>query len=400
MAPRPVTLSIADFCARTGVGRERLRTWERRHGFPQPVRTGDGPRRYDVDDVARVIVIQQAVRSGVSLVAAIRAARASTPPAPLRRHPTTSTPRPTTRRSRCSRLPGPNRSRCCGVTARPGLRRVARRGRRAARRGSLDARERRGGPAARTAVGSWFRGPSSSATRTGAATSRAARARSPGEAPAAPARARSPSCSECPRSGGDNGAAVREGGQSWIGAFCSATSSAAATLRDEVGPGAIIGAVEALASGVGAADGALATYAAGNLLAGRSVRGLMAPRVVAVCAFDDLAAALHDGVVDWLGQPAREAFGIDGSQALLMVPVIAAGERLGVLLLSFNGRTPAGRSRAGVAARGGDVDRFRAAAAAGGRPARRTGRREPPPGQRRIRPRPSRSSRACPRSSA
>src|SRR3954467_13158703 len=79
MAPRPVTLSIADFCARTGVGRERLRTWERRHGFPQPVRTGGGPRRYDVDDVARVIVVQQPVRSGCTLAAAIGAARSRDP---------------------------------------------------------------------------------------------------------------------------------------------------------------------------------------------------------------------------------------------------------------------------------------------------------------------------------
>jgi len=46
--------------------------------------------------------------------------------------------------------------------------------------------------------------------------------------------------------------------------------------------------------------------------------------------------------VDWLGQPAREAFGIDGSQALLMVPVMAAGERLGVLLLSFADELPLG----------------------------------------------------------
>ena len=77
MDPRPVTLTIADFCARTGVGRERLRTWERRHGFPRPVRQPGGPRRYDVDDVARVIAVDQALSSGISLAAAIRVALTS-----------------------------------------------------------------------------------------------------------------------------------------------------------------------------------------------------------------------------------------------------------------------------------------------------------------------------------
>ena len=342
MAPRPVTLSIADFCARTGVGRERLRTWERRHGFPQPVRTGDGPRRYDVDDVARVIVVQQAVRSGVTLVAAIRAARSLDTAG-------AAAPAPDDFHAEADHAPVP----MLAVTGPEPLSVLWRNGYVRACAGSpaegsellAEAPSMRG-----SAAEDQLRGLLSGVVPGPVVVSH------PDWCSDVPRRARSIAWRSAGRAGqspvavllgvpdepGTDGGAVREGGQSWIGAFCSAASSAAATLRDEVGPGAIIGAVEALAAGVGAADGALATYAAGNLLAGRSVRGLMAPRVVAVCAFDDLAAALHDGVVDWLGQPAREAFGIDGSQALLMVPVIAAGERLGVLLLSFTDELPLG----------------------------------------------------------
>jgi MerR family transcriptional regulator, light-induced transcriptional regulator len=44
----------------TGVSRERLRTWERRYGFPQPQRTGSGPRRYAVEDIQRVVAVRRA----------------------------------------------------------------------------------------------------------------------------------------------------------------------------------------------------------------------------------------------------------------------------------------------------------------------------------------------------
>ena len=201
-----------------------------------------------------------------------------------------------------------------------------------------------GGPTARAAVGCGPGARPSSATRTGAATSRAARRSIAWRSAGRPAVRRSPILLGVPDwRGNRRRAGPRRADRAGSAPSARRASSAAATLREQVGPGAIIGAVEALAAGVGAADGALATYAAGNLLAGRSVRGLMAPRVVAVCAFDDLSAALHDGVVDWLGAAgARGVRRRRRSQALLMVPVIAAGERLGVLLLSFTEELPLG----------------------------------------------------------
>src|SRR5918997_931743 len=67
------TISATDFAALTGVSRERLRTWERRHGFPRPVRAHGGARRYAVDDVARVVAVRRAVESGVPIPSAIDA---------------------------------------------------------------------------------------------------------------------------------------------------------------------------------------------------------------------------------------------------------------------------------------------------------------------------------------
>jgi hypothetical protein len=68
------TLSATDFAELTGVARERLRTWERRHGFPEPVRSHGGARRYAVDDVARVVAVRRAVEAGTPVTAAVAAA--------------------------------------------------------------------------------------------------------------------------------------------------------------------------------------------------------------------------------------------------------------------------------------------------------------------------------------
>jgi MerR family transcriptional regulator, light-induced transcriptional regulator len=77
------TVSATRFAQLTGVSRERLRTWERRFGFPQPVRQGGGPRRYLQDDVARVVAVRRAAEDGTPLAVAIEhAGEAGTPLAP------------------------------------------------------------------------------------------------------------------------------------------------------------------------------------------------------------------------------------------------------------------------------------------------------------------------------
>ncbi len=78
--PAPATVSAPEMARITGVGRERLRTWERRHGFPTPVRTPNGVRRYLAADVRRVVAIARSIESGVAVADAIRDELAS--PAP------------------------------------------------------------------------------------------------------------------------------------------------------------------------------------------------------------------------------------------------------------------------------------------------------------------------------
>lgn len=49
---------------RTGLGEHTLRAWERRFGFPQPVRLESGHRRYPGDQVQRLLMIAKALEAG------------------------------------------------------------------------------------------------------------------------------------------------------------------------------------------------------------------------------------------------------------------------------------------------------------------------------------------------
>src|SRR4051794_41391765 len=73
------TVSATRFAALTGVSRERLRTWERRYGFPAPRRAGGGPRRYELADVGPVVAVRRAAAEGTPLAEAIARARSSAP---------------------------------------------------------------------------------------------------------------------------------------------------------------------------------------------------------------------------------------------------------------------------------------------------------------------------------
>src|SRR3954466_13426426 len=75
------TITATQFAALTGVSRERLRTWERRYGFPSPHRVGGGARRYALEDVPRVVAVRRAAAQAVPLPEAIACARAGREPA-------------------------------------------------------------------------------------------------------------------------------------------------------------------------------------------------------------------------------------------------------------------------------------------------------------------------------
>lgn len=65
------TLSPTEFATVTGMTRDRLRTWERRYGWPRPDRAAGGARRYRTEDAARVVAVRRLQELGMPLDRAI-----------------------------------------------------------------------------------------------------------------------------------------------------------------------------------------------------------------------------------------------------------------------------------------------------------------------------------------
>jgi methanogenic corrinoid protein MtbC1 len=57
-------LSIGDLCAETGLSADVIRVWERRYGFPEPIRLPSGHRRYRPEDLHRLRLLAEAVAAG------------------------------------------------------------------------------------------------------------------------------------------------------------------------------------------------------------------------------------------------------------------------------------------------------------------------------------------------
>jgi methanogenic corrinoid protein MtbC1 len=60
----PDCLSIGDICSETGLSADVVRVWERRYGFPLPVRLPSGHRRYRREDLLRLRLMAEAVAQG------------------------------------------------------------------------------------------------------------------------------------------------------------------------------------------------------------------------------------------------------------------------------------------------------------------------------------------------
>lgn len=70
-------MTIGELAAATGVGAATLRAWERRHGFPEPLRLPSGHRRYDEALVAVVLDVVHRRDNGVRLDVAVAGALAA-----------------------------------------------------------------------------------------------------------------------------------------------------------------------------------------------------------------------------------------------------------------------------------------------------------------------------------
>ncbi|MFA9274017.1 MAG: MerR family transcriptional regulator [Candidatus Aquirickettsiella gammari] len=62
--PTDFIFCIADIERETGLHKDTLRVWERRYGFPSPLRDGRGDRRYDEEQLSRLKLIKRLLDGG------------------------------------------------------------------------------------------------------------------------------------------------------------------------------------------------------------------------------------------------------------------------------------------------------------------------------------------------
>jgi DNA-binding transcriptional MerR regulator len=62
--PEERLLPMGAVTRRTGIGEHTLRVWEKRFGFPQPLRLPSGHRRFTADQVQQLMMINEALRFG------------------------------------------------------------------------------------------------------------------------------------------------------------------------------------------------------------------------------------------------------------------------------------------------------------------------------------------------
>jgi DNA-binding transcriptional MerR regulator/methylmalonyl-CoA mutase cobalamin-binding subunit len=72
----PDLLSIGDICSETGLSADVVRVWERRYGFPMPLRLPSGHRRYRREDLHRLRLMAEAVAQGYRPAVVARSAEA------------------------------------------------------------------------------------------------------------------------------------------------------------------------------------------------------------------------------------------------------------------------------------------------------------------------------------
>jgi MerR family transcriptional regulator, light-induced transcriptional regulator len=336
------TVTATRFAQLTGVSRERLRTWERRYGFPSPRRVADGPRRYALDDVGRVVAVRRAAGEGVPLAEAIARATAQERP---------PDPSATTLAALVEHLPVP-------VVAVSGPAPLRIEYVNAALRGLPDAP--RPGQVLAEAVPAFAGTPCEHALlRLFATDAGPVESHHPAWGGHSRPVARS-SLFRLPAADGgrplvamlglegDGERAARAAlaaqrreledvrqRQARQARWLDAVALLAEALQREPDPDAAIAqSLDVLVGQARAADAALARHSTGRLVLERSQRGLLTPGELTVAVHPELARALRDGEPAWLEAPARAALGVPGSARVCAVPLVVAAEPLGALVLA------------------------------------------------------------------
>lgn len=335
------TVSATEFAELTGVSRERLRTWERRFGFPRPARVAHGPRRYALIDAARVVAVRRAAEEGVPLPQAISDANDPSAESGVSVATLASTaavaPIPVVLVS------GPEPLRVVYVNT------------------PLQAIDEAIGNGARLDALSWFMGsdlertlrtlfagdtatlecahPSWSGSETVERSIAYRVPARPGEPPVVALvgidrdeerRARR-ELSELQQV--LTRVRVREQRrQRWL----ALAASLAERFQRDAGEELLGATVDTLVRRLGAVDAGVALYVAGQLALGATSRGLLGSHMVTVTRYDDLAMLMQRSTPDWLAPATASAFGVHAGLHCLAVPIGVVGERLGVLLIVFD----------------------------------------------------------------
>lgn len=335
------TVSATEFAELTGVSRERLRTWERRFGFPRPARVAHGPRRYALVDAARVVAVRRAAEQGVPLPHAIADAADALATAEVSAATLAAT-------AAVAPIPvvlvtGPEPLRVMYVNA------------------SLQMLDEAIAPGTRLDALPWFLGSDLERTlhtlfagdtaalecahpawSESGAIERSVAYRlpaGPGEPPTIALvgidrdeerRAR--------RELGElqqelSRVRVREQRrQRWL----ALAASLAERFQRDSGEALLGATVDTLVRRLGAVDAGVALYVAGQLALGTTSRGLLGPHMVTVTRYDDLATLMQRSTPEWLAPATASAFGVHAGLHCLAVPIGVVGERLGVLLIVFD----------------------------------------------------------------
>jgi MerR family transcriptional regulator, light-induced transcriptional regulator len=336
------TVTATRFAQLTGVSRERLRTWERRYGFPTPRRIAQGPRRYAVEDVARVVAVRHAATAGVPLTEAIARTDAVPGAAPPRADtlaalveqlpvPVVALSGPAPMRIEYvnaalrgipdAPLPGDELTAAvpafAGTPCENALLRLF-----ATDAGPVEAYHPAwGGHTRHTARSSLFRVPAAPGTAPLVAMlglegdgERAARA-----ALAAQRR-------DLEELRHQHARHVR-----WLEAVAQLSSA----IQAEPEPAAaLLESLDVIVRQTRAVDAGLAEHAGGRLVLERSLRGMLGHSALTVAAHPQIARALRDGEPVWLDEAARAAIGVPEDLRACAAPVVVAAESLGVLVLA------------------------------------------------------------------
>jgi len=336
------TLSATTFAQLTGVSRERLRTWERRHGFPAPHRVGSGPRRYRVRDVPRVVAVRRATEDGIPIPEAIARSAFDEPTGELSAEAFAAmvehAPLPV------AALSGPEPLSIVYVNG--ALARLA------GVSGAGAELEQSARMLSSSASGAQLRALFAGEHEEtlcehprwdgGKGEARSIAFRLPVEPGRPPLVAMVGLEADRERALAAEVAALqrelrglRERDERHV-RWMEAIARLAAEFQIEASGAARDSALDTLVRQLNATDAALATYLSGQLAVASSRRGSLGPAMITVTAHPAVARALRDAHATWLEPAASLALGVPDGLYACGVPVVVSGEPLGLVLLLFD----------------------------------------------------------------